>query len=56
MGHPETEKLSQSKGHDQQDKMTTCRMGKDFHQSHIEQRSNLKNIQRTQEINHQKNK
>ena len=56
MGLPEIEKLLESKGHSQQDKMVAYRMGKDLHYPHIGQRADLQNKQRTQEIGHQKNK
>ena len=37
-------------------KTASCRMGKDLHQPHIRQKTDLQNIQRTQEIGQQKNK
>ena len=50
MGPPETDKFLRSKGHGQQDKMTAYRMVKYLHQPRISQRTDVQNIQRTQEI------
>jgi hypothetical protein len=49
------DKFLQGKGHCQQDKMETYRIGKDLYQPYMRERSNIKYIQRTQEVRLQRN-